>query len=146
MIDHLILRNQPLRLLLVEARESIQCVVQQVRRVARNRAYGFIVIERRDDAAFMHVLRSARDLGRFVADALQVGDCLDRCHHRTQVICGRLAFHNQMTARVVQRDFKSVHVFVGLDHRDRAFDIASTKTGNRILKLILDQTAHQQDL
>ena len=47
------------------------------------------------------------------ADSLEVGDHLDRCHHRAQVICRRLTLDDQVAAGVIQRHFHLVDFDVG---------------------------------
>lgn len=94
----------------------------------------------------MQIFRGARDLGRLVADAFEVGDDLDRRHHGAQIVGGRLAPHDQVAAGVVERHFELVDGVILGDHAVGAVLVADAETRHRVEELGLDDAAHQQDL
>jgi hypothetical protein len=80
------------------------------------------------------------------ATLVEVGDHLDGGHHGAQVVRGRLAFHDQVAAGVVQRDFKLVDGLVFGHHALGARDVADAEAFQRFFELGFHHAAHQQDL
>ncbi len=145
MVDHGVLGDQLQGLLAIVAGKRIQRVVQHVAGVVGDAAHHFIVVDG-DRAARVQRFGGAGDLGRFVADALQVGNDLDGRHDGAQVVGGRLAAHDQVAAGVVQRDFQLVDGVVFAHHAVGAFRIADAEAGHGVEELGLDDAAHQQHL
>jgi hypothetical protein len=83
-----------------------------------------------DHAALVQAFRGARDLAGLVADALEVGDHLDRRHHGAQVVRGRLAAHDQVAAGVVELDFELVHGLVVGHHLVGLLGIADAEASS----------------
>jgi hypothetical protein len=145
MIDQLVLRDQTGGVLFIESGEGVERIVQHVAGATGNDPHGFILVDV-GATALLDGLGGTRNLGRFVADALQIGDDLDGRHHGAQVVGRRLAPHDQVTAGIVERDFELVDVFIGLDDLLRPFGVAGPEARHRIMELAFDQAAHEQHL
>ena len=79
--------------------------MQHICDAASKNAHGVITIENdRTTAARTSLFGDTCDFRRLVTNALQIGNHLSCRHHCAQVVRGGLAFHNQMTAHVIQRD------------------------------------------
>ena len=89
-------------------------------------------------------LRHARDLRRFVADALEVGDGLDHHHHHAQVARRRLAARDDGAAFLVDRDFQRIDAVIVFDHALGERDVAVGQRLEGAHDLLLDQAAHLQ--
>ncbi len=145
MVDDLVAGDDLHRLLAVEARKGVERVVQQVGGVLADRA-DHVVVGEAGRAALVQAFRGARDLARLVADALEVGDDLDRGHDGAQVVGGRLALDDQVAAGVVELHFELVDGVVVRHHLVGLGDVADPEAVQRLLELGFHHAAHQQDL
>ncbi|MCY1370816.1 hypothetical protein D9M69_579240 [compost metagenome] len=129
-------------MLAIVTRERVERIVQHVGGRVGDAAHHLVMV---DDAvaALVQILRHAGDFGRLVAYALEVGDHLDGGHDGAQVVGGRLAAHDQMAARIVQRHFELVDDIVFAHHAVGALGIADAEARHRIEELGFNDAAHQ---
>ena len=88
------------RLFHIETGKAIERIMQQFRSRFGHHPYRFFMCNRHD-TALMNSACSTRNFSRFVANAFQISNGFDRCHHGAQVIRCRLALNDEMTTGVV---------------------------------------------
>ena len=82
----------------------------------------------------------------FVANALQIGDGLDRRHHHAQVAGRGGAGGENAAALLVDGDFHAVDLVILAGHRLPERTVAVDQRGQRLAELLLDEPAHRQHL
>ena len=102
-------------------------------------------VHSRPGALLVQPLHGARDLGRFVADALDVRDGLRDAGDHAQVASGGLPTRDHVDHHLVELEFEVVHAAVGVDRLLRELHVLLLERRQRGPHLGLDQAAHVQD-
>src|SRR5205823_773649 len=144
LVHHAVLARHAQRRLHVQAREGIERIVHHLRHHTAEMLDLPVLIGR----AFhgREPGRDVADLLALVPDALEVGDGLDDRHDEAQIAGRRGARREDAAAFLVDGDLHVVHLVVierhGLPERAVALD----EGGDGLAQLLLDETAHAEDL
>jgi hypothetical protein len=144
LVHHLVFLRGLERRLRVHAGERIESVMHHLRDLSPQ-VFDFAVFIRRP----LHRREPRRDVADFlalIADAFEVGDGLDDGDDHAQIPGGRRPDRQYPAAFLIDRHFHAVDlVIVGRDRLAQAA-IALDQGGDRLVQLLLHESAHLQHL
>ena len=104
------------------------------------------VDERLQLRLFVELDGALAEIDRDVTDALEVGRDLQAGRDEAQVLRRRLMEGEEADAEIVDIDVHAVHVVVALDRHTAEGIVALDETAHGVLDLLLDESAHLEDL
>jgi hypothetical protein len=142
-VDRVVGREHLARQIDVAVDEGVERLVQHRRdRLAHARDVD-VRLERR---LLVELQGALGQVHRQVADALEVGDHLERRRHEAQVGAGRLAQGEDVQAQVIDRHLGRVDGAIGLDHPARQVGVALHQGLEGVGDHLLDGGAEVEDL